>query len=180
MSTDQAGTTFPVGDGMRQPSPTPSLLRAPLIVVAMFLLALLALYPGATLRAQNAPITTPTVAPMVGATAAPAAPTVTAKADTVDGEVSDVVLKGKSLEVRYRNTGTVSTELVGELQVRSEDDELVASVPLVEAFRIDAGKQQTFKVAMPTLPPGKYTLYAVVDFGGRELTAAQAALEVRK
>lgn len=161
---------------MRQPSPTPSLLRGPLLVVAIFLLALLALYPGATLRAQNAPIAIPTVAPTV----APIAHAAPAKADTVDGEVSDVVLKGKSLEVRYRNTGTVSTELVGELQVRSEDDELVAAVPLVEAFRIDAGKQQTFKVAMPTLPPGKYTLYAVVDFGGRELTAAQAALEVRK
>ncbi len=161
---------------MRQPSPTPSLLRAPLLVVAIFLLALLALYPGATLRAQNAPIGSS--APSAGAPTV--RPIAAVKPDTVDGEVSDLVLKGKSLEVRYRNTGTVSTELLGELQVRSEDDELVASVPLVEAFRIEAGKQQTFKVAMPALPPGKYTLYAVVDFGGHELTAAQAALEIRK
>lgn len=153
---------------MRQPLRRTSLLRAPLLVVAMFLLALLALYPGATVRAQGAP------SAHTGTVAAPA------RADTVDGEVSDVVLKGKLLEVRYRNTGTVATELLGELQVRTEDDSLVATVPIVESVRIEAGKRQTFKVAMPDLPPGKYVLYAVVDFGGAELTAAQAALEIRK
>jgi hypothetical protein len=137
----------------------------------MFLLALLALYPAATVRAQGMP---------TGAPAATAPRSEPVKADTVDGEVSDVVLKGKLLEVRYRNTGTVATELLGELQVRTEDDSLVATVPIVESVRIEAGKRQTFKVAMPELPPGKYVLYAVVDFGGHELTAAQAALEVRK
>lgn len=142
-----------------------SLLRGPLLVVAMFLLALLALFPGATVRAQSAPAPTP-------------APSV--RADTVDGEVSDMVVKGKSLEVRYRNIGTVPTELLGEIQVRTTEDELVATVPLVEAVRVEAGKSQTFRVPMPALPPGKYTLYAVVDFGGAELTAAQAALEIRK
>lgn len=149
---------------MRPPTRRTSLLRAPLMVVAMFLLALLALYPAATVRAQSAPSSAAAIA----------------RPDTVDGEVSDVVLKGKRLEVRYRNTGTVATELLGELQVRTEDDSLVATVPLVESLRIEAGKRQTFKVAMPELPPGKYVLYAVVDFGGHELTAAQAALEVRK
>lgn len=155
---------------MRHASRRTSLLRAPLLVVAMFLLALLALYPAATVRAQSAP----------SGASSNGSPSVVARPDTVDGEVSDVVLKGKLLEVRYRNTGTVATELLGELQVRAEDDSLVATVPIVESVRIEAGKRQTFKVAMPELPPGKYTLYAVVDFGGRELTAAQAALEVRK
>jgi hypothetical protein len=149
---------------MRQPLRRTSLLRAPLWVVAMFLLALLALYPGATVRAQSAPTTTAAAA----------------RADTVDGEVSDVVLKGKLLEIRYHNTGTVATALLGELQVRAEDDSLVATVPIAESVRVEAGKRQVFRVPMPALPPGKYTLYAVVDFGGAELTAAQAALEIRK
>ncbi len=140
-----------------------SMFRGPMLVVAMFLLALLALFPGATVRAQNAPATVST-----------------ARADTVDGEVSDMTVKGKSLEVRYRNTGTTPTELLGEVQVRTPDDSLVATVPLVEALRIEAGKSQTFRVPMPLLPPGRYTIYAVVDFGGSELTAAQAALEIRK
>ncbi len=147
---------------MRPTSRRPSMLRGPLLVVAMFLLALIALFPGATVRAQSAP----------GAAAA--------RADTVDGEVSDMTVKGKSLEVRYRNTGTLATELLGEVQVRTTDDSLVATVPLVESLRLEAGKRQTFRVPMPDLPPGKYTIYAVVDFGGHELTAAQAALEIRK
>lgn len=141
-----------------------SLLRGPLVVVVMFVLALMAFFPLATLRAQAGP----------GRTASPAL-----RPDTVDGEVSDMYVKGKSLEVRYRNTGSVTTELLGEVQVRTEDDSLVATVPLVEARRIGAGKRETFRVAMPDLPPGKYTIVAVVDFGGHELTAAQAALEIR-
>lgn len=141
-----------------------SLLRGPLVVVVMFVLALMAFFPLATLRAQAGP--GPTATPVL-------------RPDTVDGEVSDMYVKGKSLEVRYRNTGSVTTELLGEVQVRTEDDSLVATVPLVEARRIGAGKRETFRVAMPFLPPGKYTIVAVVDFGGHELTAAQAALEIR-
>lgn len=131
--------------------------RAPLMALAILLFALLALLPAAVVQAQAAP-----------ATAAP-----------VDGEVSEMFVKGKSLEVRYRNTGATATEVVGEVQVRDSDDALIAAVPLVEGKRVKAGKRETFRVAMPTLPPGKYTIYAVVNFGGDSLTAAQAELEIR-
>jgi hypothetical protein len=137
----------------------PSPFRAPLLVATIFVLALLALYPGASLRAQ----TTPT------ATGAPA---------SVDGEVSDLVLKGKQLEVTYRNIGTVATSILGELQVRNEEGDVVSAVAFVEGRRIDAGKTEKFKLAMPVLAPGKYVLFAVVQFGGPELAAAQADLEV--
>ncbi len=133
-------------------------LRSPLMALAILLFALLALLPAAAITAQ----------------AAPASPLA-----TVDGEVSDMFVKGKSLEVRYRNTGTTATEIVGEVQVRDGDDSLVAVVPLVEGTRVDAGKRKTFRVAMPSLPPGRYTMYAVVNFGGDTLTAAQAELEIR-
>jgi hypothetical protein len=142
-------------------SSRPSLLRGPLVIVVLFLLALMALYPGATLRAQGT------------------LQTAAVRVDTLNGEVHDMYVKGKSLEVRYHNSGTVSADIVGEIQVRDEADELIVAVPLVESRRIAAGKRETFRVAMPTLPPGKYTIYAVVDFGGAELTAAQAALEIR-
>ena len=136
-------------------------LRAPLLALAILLVALLALLPAAAIRAQTAPASSPI----------PVA--------TVDGEVSDMFVKGKSLEVRYRNTGTTATSIIGEIQVRSGDDSLVVAVPLVEGKRIEAGRRETFKVAMPSLPPGRYTIYAVVDFGGETLTAAQAELEIR-
>ena len=137
-------------------------LRSPLMALAILLFALLALLPAVALTAQAAPAS-PSAAPLA----------------TVDGEVSDMFVKGKSLEVRYRNTGTTATEIVGEVQVRDGDDSLVAAVPLVEGTRVDAGKRKTFRVAMPSLPPGRYTMYAVVNFGGDTLTAAQAELEIR-
>ena len=136
--------------------------RSPLMALAILLFALLALLPAAAITAQAAPAS-PSAAPLA----------------TVDGEVSDMFVKGKSLEVRYRNTGTTATEIVGEVQVRDGDDSLVAAVPLVEGTRVDAGKRKTFRVAMPSLPPGRYTMYAVVNFGGDTLTAAQAELEIR-
>jgi len=136
-------------------------LRAPLMALAILLFALLTLLPAAAMQAQTTP---------------PAGP---APVATVDGEVSDMFVKGKSLEVRYRNTGTTATEIVGEVQVRAGDDSLVAAVPLVDGKRIEAGRRETFRVAMPSLPPGKYTIYAVVNFGGETLTAAQAELEIR-
>ncbi len=141
-------------------------LRSPLMALAILLFALLALLPAVAITAQAAP-----ASPSPSPSAAPLA--------TVDGEVSDMFVKGKSLEVRYRNTGTTATEIVGEVQVRDGDDSLVAAVPLVEGTRVDAGKRKTFRVAMPSLPPGRYTMYAVVNFGGDTLTAAQAELEIR-
>jgi hypothetical protein len=137
--------------------------RASLVVVVTFLLALLVLYPGASLRGQSAPArsTSDTVA-----------------GTDVDGEVTDLVLKGKQLEVSYRNIGTVATPIIGELQVRDDAGEVVGAVPFVEGRRIEAGKSEKFRVAMPTLPPGKYTVYAVVHFGGPALAAAQADLEI--
>lgn len=135
-------------------------LRAPLMALVILLFALLALLPAAAIQAQS-----------TSAGPVPAA---------VDGEVSDMVVKGKSLEVQYRNTGATATEIVGEVQVRADDHSLVAAVPMVDGKRIAAGRRETFRVAMPSLPPGKYTIYAVVDFGGDMLTAAQADLEIRR
>jgi hypothetical protein len=146
--------------------PRTSLLRGPLVVVAIFVLALLALYPGASLRGQSAP--------SIGSSSASSP-----RAAQLDGEVTDMYVKRKQLEVVYRNTGTAATEIVGEVQVRDADGELVATVSLVESRRIEAGRTEKFRVAMPELAPGQYTIYAVVDFGGPELTAAEAALEIR-
>ncbi|WP_310569880.1 hypothetical protein [Gemmatimonas sp.] len=136
-------------------------LRAPLMALAILLFALLLLLPVAAIQAQAVTAAAPSVVV------------------TVDGEVSDMFVKGKSLEVRYRNTGTTATEIIGEVQVRLGDDSLVVALPLVEGKRIQAGKRETFRLAMPSLPPGKYTIYAVVHFGGEALTAAQAELEIR-
>ncbi len=97
---------------------------------------------------------------------------------TVDGEVRDMYVKGDSLEVIFANTGRKAVEIFGEVQVRGADDELLLAIPL-DSASVAAGKVRKMRVAMPTLAKGAYVLYAVIDFGGAELTAAQAALEIR-
>lgn len=146
----------------------PSPFRAPLVVVLIFVLALIALYPGASLRAQTTP-TGPVPPSSSNPTPRP-----------VDGEVVDLVLKGKQLEVVYKNIGRVATEILGELQVRDLEGNVVDAVSFVEGRRIDAGKTEKYRVNMPTLPPGKYTLFALVHFGGPALAAAQADLEIQQ
>ncbi len=138
----------------------PSPFRAPLVVVVIFVLALLALYPGASLRAQSPPERPTTPA--------------------VDGEVVDLVLKGKQLEITYKNIGSVATEIIGELQVRDGEGNVVDAVAFVEGKRIDAGKTEKYRVNMPALPAGKYVLFALVRFGGPALAAAQADLEIQQ
>lgn len=95
-----------------------------------------------------------------------------------DGEVSDMFVRGDSLVVNFRNTGKLRSDVVGEVQVRLADDSLVTVVPL-EAATVLAGSERQWRIRMPKLAPGKYTIYGVVDFGGPSLVAAQAALEIR-
>jgi len=152
--------------------PRTSLLRAPLLVVAIFVLALMALYPGASLRAQASPNS------QAGVASGTTSISVDPPAER-DGEVADMYVKGKQVEVLYRNTGRTATSILGELQVRDRDGELVATATLVEGRTVGAGRSEKLRVAMPALAPGHYTLYAVVDFGGESLTAAEAALEIK-
>jgi hypothetical protein len=97
---------------------------------------------------------------------------------TVDGEVRDMYVKGDSLEVVFANTGRKAVAIVGEVQVRGADDELLLAIPL-DSASVAAGKVRKMRVAMPALAKGSYVMYAVIDFGGTDLTAAQAALEIR-
>lgn len=106
-------------------------------------------------------------------------PVAAAVSTGLNGEVRDMVRKGDSLEVTYKNTGTKAAAIVGEVQVRSGDDELVTTVMLADSLIVKAGATQRFRVAMPKLAKGHYTLYAVVDFGGDAMTAAQAALQIK-
>ncbi len=108
--------------------------------------------------------------------------TVTAAAPAIDGKLQNVVItgsKGDSIEITYANTGTMATAIVGEVQVFVSEDEVVATVPFADAQIISAGTTQRFRVAMPKLAKGRYTLIAIVEYGGETMTAAQATLAIR-
>jgi len=96
----------------------------------------------------------------------------------IDGEVSDMYVKGDSLEVVFCNTGRFQTSLVGEIQVRLVGDSVVTALPIASAS-VKSGEQRTLRIAMPKLAKGAYVLFVVVDFGGAQLTAAKAELEIR-
>lgn len=116
-------------------------------------------------------------------TAAPDAPLtvpvyVTPTGLHADGELTDMYVKGDSLEVVFRNTGQLRTDIVGEIQVLAADSSVVTTVPL-DSTTVLVGATRHFRVAMPKLPRGQYVLVALVDFGGDQLTAVQAALDIR-
>ena len=107
---------------------------------------------------------------------------VTSTTPTIDGKLRNVVItgaKGDSIEITYANTGTVATAIVGEVQLFVSEDEVVATVPFADAQIIRAGTTQRFRVAMPKLARGRYTLIAIVEYGGETMTAAQATLAIR-
>ncbi len=124
----------------------------------------------------SAAVVTPTAASALATTSVPVY--VTPSGTTPEGEVRDMDVKGDSLDVLFANTGNVRTEVVGEVQVRNAADSLVMTIP-IEATTVLAGATRSFRFAMPKLARGSYVLFAVMDFGGAELTAAQAALEIR-
>ena len=149
--------------------PYPSVSAALIAAVVAGLVAL-ALPARAAHAAPFAPTTRPVTVPKFE---------LRAHADsTVDGEVRDMYVKGDSLEVVFANTGRRAVAISGEVQVRDADDELLLAIPL-DSASVSAGKVRKLKIAMPALAKGAYVLYAVIDFGGAELTAAQAALEIR-
>ncbi len=129
----------------------------------------------------SAAVVTPAAAPSSSDTApAPAAIPVyvTPSSAATDGDVRDMFVKGDSIEIVFVNTGSVRTEIVGELQVRTPDDSLVLALPFAQETVL-AGATRRFRIAMPTLSRGAYVLFGVVDYGGAALSAAQAALEIR-
>jgi P pilus assembly chaperone PapD len=95
-----------------------------------------------------------------------------------NGDLQNMFVVGDSLEVVYANTGNVRHDIVGQVQVRTTTDSVVMTLPL-PSTTVLAGTTRRFRVVRPALRPGAYVLYAIVDFGGEELTAVQAALEIR-
>jgi len=106
-------------------------------------------------------------------------PVVDVTTASIAGAVRDMTIKGDSIEVTYTNSGTVATVIAGEVQVYVSEDDVKASMVFAEAVTINAGATQRFRVALPKLARGRYTLIAIVDYGGVTMSAAKAALDMR-
>lgn len=83
------------------------------------------------------------------------------------------------IEVEFENTGGKHVEATGELQIRRPDNSIAATVKLPVFYTL-VGAKSTQRVAMPTLPPGRYVVLAVLDYSGDELAAGQIEYEVAR
>ncbi|MES2523098.1 MAG: hypothetical protein V4617_10395 [Gemmatimonadota bacterium] len=102
---------------------------------------------------------------------------VTPRGLAASGTMSAIVVRGDSVDLLFTNTGRTRADIVGVLQVRAADNTVVHSTPLAEGTVL-AGGTRRYRVPMPPLPPGRFTLLGIVDFGGDAMAAAQAAVEI--
>lgn len=83
----------------------------------------------------------------------------------------------RQLDLIFANTGARHLESTGELQIRRPDNSVAGSVALPTLYTLPGARARSH-VTLPDLPPGRYVLLAVFDFGGAELAAGQLEYEV--
>lgn len=81
--------------------------------------------------------------------------------------------------VAFRNSGGVQLHLRGGLEVRRLDNSLVDKVDSGEIPVLPGARRLVRFPIPPRLPPGRYVLLALLDYGGGELAAGQVEYEVR-
>ena len=81
------------------------------------------------------------------------------------------------LEVAFHNSGVRQTATHGTVEVRRLDNSVAASIDIPE-FPTLPGATRRLRVTIPRLASGKYVLLALLDYGGGEIAAGQASLEV--
>lgn len=84
---------------------------------------------------------------------------------------------GGEVQLAVVNRGLRHVTARGRLEVRREDDQVVAAVPLPTVYALP-GATRRLAVALPPLARGRYLLLALFDYGGAELTAAQLEVEI--
>lgn len=83
----------------------------------------------------------------------------------------------RALMVSFHNSGSRQTETHGKVEVRRVDDSVVSTIDIPE-FPTLPDATRRLNVLIPPLPRGKYVLLAMLDYGGQEIAAGQASLEV--
>lgn len=108
---------------------------------------------------------------------------------TTDGVVADMRVGAKApapgvrdsskhLDVMFENTGTRHVMAKGTVELRRPDNSVAAKVELPDMYALPGAKSRA-SVALPKLPPGRYVVLALLDYGGDDIAAAQIEYEVR-
>lgn len=83
----------------------------------------------------------------------------------------------RSLDVAFHNSGARQTETHGTVEIRRLDNSVATSIE-IPSFPTLPGATRRLSVPIPPLAAGKYVLLALLDYGGQEIAAGQASLEV--
>jgi P pilus assembly chaperone PapD len=83
----------------------------------------------------------------------------------------------RSVEVLFLNTGEAHLRTAGAIEVRNADNQVAAKLSIA-SFPIAPHDTRRLLLPLPQLPPGRYIVLALLDYGGAEIAAGQAELEI--
>lgn len=83
----------------------------------------------------------------------------------------------RAVELTVANTGGRHLEAAGELQIRTPDNAVLQTLKLPTAYVL-GGARVRVRALFPDLPPGRYVLLAILDYGGAEFAAGQSEYNV--
>jgi P pilus assembly chaperone PapD len=84
----------------------------------------------------------------------------------------------RKVSLRVRNEGAVHFEAKASLEIRRPDDTMVDSLGLPDLYALPGAAAEQ-EDRLPALPPGRYVLLLLVDYGAPDLLAGQLATEIR-
>ena len=92
--------------------------------------------------------------------------------------VRDSVVAGLAAFIDFENTGEGPARPEGEVEIRTEEGEVVAVIP-VAPFSVLPGRVRAVIVPIGAgLAPGRYLAIPILDFGGDYLAGGQAVFDV--
>jgi hypothetical protein len=83
----------------------------------------------------------------------------------------------RAIALGFRNSGGVPLQLRGRVEFRRLDN-TVAQVVALPGLPVLPGAVRRTAIAVPVLEPGRYVVLGVLDYGGRDMVAAQIELDV--
>lgn len=98
-------------------------------------------------------------------------------ASAANGAIAASDSAARVLNVSFHNSGPRQTETHGTVEVRRLDNSVASTIDIPE-FPTLPGATRRLEIAVPRLPPGRYVLLAMLDYGGQEIAAGQARLEI--
>lgn len=83
---------------------------------------------------------------------------------------------GEQYRVLFKNMGNAHLYLNGTVQIRKGDD-LLQTIPMQKEMLVERGGERLIQVQGNALPPGKYQVVAIVDYGGKTETGGQIVFD---